>query len=503
MPPQPTDRRTALRALTAAVAATGLSGGGFLVGRASRAPDKDEGAARPSGLPFAFRTRGFGCRTGVREGLRPWRARRAAQEDRSPHDASGVRMFTARGKLHDHPVGQIQYGLENLASHRVTGDAFFLRRARAQADRVVSRRHERRGAWFFPYPFPFRHDVHTGLDYQAPWYSGMAQGEALSLFSQLATYPAVPARDRARYRAAADGAFASLLAGDGRQPWVVARDASHHLWIHEYPVDAPGTSDYTYNGFMFAALGLWDYHAMTGNPLAEQLFDGSLTTLDAEFTTLRNPGWLSHYCRTHTVPTTMYHPVHIDLLLQLCWLSGSHRFAGQADVLMDDHPKAALGKQGGEVALAEGNHTLRRFSKEGELESTRTLSLTRPARATASHRSRIPGGSVHYLLADGPGAGWYVEEEDPTAVLRGVWCALDYSPARRALLPAGVSVVCREGGAGSRVTTRTRTVTSARDTRLSYDRRAVVDGRPMVRLADGRLRGWWAPVAQLRLSATA
>ncbi len=211
----------------------------------------------------------------------------------------------------------------------------------------MRRRHEERGAWFFPYPFDFRHQVHQGVAYRAPWFSGMAQGEALSLFSQLARYAPLSASHRARYRAAAHKAFASLLVGNDRLPWVVARDERAHLWIHEYPIDAPGTYDYTYNGFMFAALGLWDYYAMSRNPLAEQLFDGSSTTLHAYFPALRNPGWLSHYCRTRDIPSSSYHPVHVDLLLQLSWLSGSERFAARSDLLMEDFPSPSLGPAGG------------------------------------------------------------------------------------------------------------------------------------------------------------
>ncbi|WP_344355177.1 D-glucuronyl C5-epimerase family protein [Streptomyces gobitricini] len=448
--------------------------------------------AVPSGLPFTFEARGFRCVLDVPDGMRPWRDRVAPREDEGTHDGDGVRMFRWKGGLHDHPVGQIQYGLENLAAYRRTGDAFFLVRARAQADRVVARRHERRGAWFFPYPFDFAHDVHSGVAYQAPWYSGMAQGEALSLFAQLAQLPAVPATARQRYRAAADGAFRSLLVGDDGAPWVVARDEAGHLWIHEYPIGAPGTSDYTYNGFMFAALGLWDYYALTRSPLAADLFDGSLTTLAANFRNMRNPRWLSHYCRTHAVPTASYHPVHITLLRQLSWLSGSEPLAARSDLLMDDYPAPSLGKDGGRVHLAEGTHTLFRYDDDGAVTATRTLALALPAEATASHRIRIKGRDVHYLLTDGPdrAEGWYVAERYPAAYVRGEWCASDYRPARRARFRAGVSVVCHRDG-------EERTVTYPKDTPVRYDRRALVDGRMMLRAADGDAKGWWVPGSQL------
>ncbi|MER5463994.1 D-glucuronyl C5-epimerase family protein [Streptomyces sp. NPDC002668] len=489
-----TGRRRFLRTAGAAAAAAGLSGGGFAVGRMSGTTTEAAGTPAPTGLPFAFRTGGYRAALDVPDGMQPWRTRTAERTDSGQHDAAGVRMFRAHGRLHDHPVGQIQYGLENLASHRRTGDTFFLRRARAQADRVIRRRHQARGAWFFPYPFDFSHAVHKGVTYRAPWYSGMAQGEALSLFSQLARNTGVPSADRAQYRNAADKAFASLLVGNDKGPWVVARDERDHLWIHEYPIDAPGTSDYTYNGFMFAALGLWDYYAMSRNPLAEQLFDGSLTTLHAYFPDLRNPGRLSHYCRTHEIPTVHYHPVHIDLLLQLSWLSGSERFAAHADLLMEDYPPPSLGASGGRVTLQDGTHTLFRFTDEGAVTATRRLHLRRPRQFTASRRTRVMGRGIHYLLTDGPEAEWYVAERFPAVRLHGEWCGTDYRPARRAVFQAGVSVICH---ASPTVNAAPRTVTYPKDTPVYYNRRALVEGRSMVRLTDGPSAGWWAPTAQL------
>ncbi len=492
-------RRRFLRTAGAATVAIGLSGGGFLAGRYSRtvAPDAtDESAEVPRGLPFVFRTEGYRCALGVPDRMQPWRTRTASKVDKDPHDALGVRMFRAHGKLHDHPVGQFQYGLTNLASHRRTAESHFLHRARAQADRVIERRHDLRGAWFFPYPFDFKHQVHTGLTYKAPWYSGMAQGEALSLFSQLAGYAGVPAAHRARYRAAADGAFASLLlANEGdRRPWVVARDGQHQLWIHEYPIDKPGTSDYTYNGFMFAVLGLWDYYALSRNSLAEQLFDGALTTLDAYFPQLRNPGWLSNYCHTHAIPTDTYHSVHIDLLRQLSWLSGSDRFAVQSDMLTDDYPPPSLGKAGGLATLDHGTHTLFRFAENGAVTASRALTLSRPWQCTASRRARIQGRGIYLLIEDGPAAGWQVAERFPAVRLHGEWCGSDYRPARAVTFSAGVSVVCRKHPEEGTVT---RTVTYPKATVVSYDRRAVIDSRKMVRLTREEVAGWWAPTDQL------
>ncbi|MFF3403788.1 D-glucuronyl C5-epimerase family protein [Streptomyces sp. NPDC002659] len=446
----------------------------------------------PTTLPFEFKTSGYTCALDLPDVMQPWRDRSAERIDAAPHDADGVRMFEVDGKLYDHPVGQIQFGLQNITSYRQTSDLFFLNRAKAQAQRLIDRRVETRGAWYFPYPFDWAQAVHTGIAYTAPWYSGMAQGEALSLFSQLAQLGAVSEAERTLYKTAADGAFASLLRADDAKPWVIAKDSAGYLWIHEYPIDAPGTSDYTFNGFMFAALGLWDYYQLTRNPLAEQLFDGSLTTFNAYFPAMRNKGWLSHYCLTHQIPSSSYHPVHINLLRQIQWLSSSARHAYLSDVLMDDYPYPTLGANGGTIAFTAGSYTFYKFDGTGAVTSSTAVSFARDTQAPASQRVRIQGRGVHYLIKEGAYAGWYVPEYFPKVYLLGEWFRSVYRPQRTATFPANVSITCHKVDANGTITA-TKTVEFASDSNAPFDRRSIVNGRPMVQITAGSLTGFWAP----------
>ncbi|RST09354.1 hypothetical protein E2C00_19920 [Streptomyces sp. WAC05374] len=101
---------------------------------------------------------------------------------------------------YDHPVGQIQFGLGCITSYRTETDptrkALFLKRAKDQANRLITKRVQTRGAWYFPYPWDYKHAEHGGVDYKAPWYSGMARGEAISLFAQLAMLDSVTEQER-------------------------------------------------------------------------------------------------------------------------------------------------------------------------------------------------------------------------------------------------------------------------------------------------------------------
>ncbi|AWI28785.1 hypothetical protein DDW44_08270 [Streptomyces tirandamycinicus] len=467
-------------------------------------------AARPDALPFAFHGNGYTA-TELPERLRPWRDRPTPWSAVTPDtthtylDPDGVIMYRPRRSApgYDQPVTQIQFGLGCAAAYRTTTNparrALYLRRAKAQAKRLIDRRVEARGAWYFPYPFDFTHGSHSGISYRAPWYSGMAQGEAISLFVQLSLLDGVTPEERALYRTAADGAFASLLRSDDGEPWVVNRDDEGYLWIQEYPVDPPGTSDRTYNGMIFAMFGLWDYARMTGNTLAARLYDGACTTVDHYFPTLRNRRWASYYCLTHRIPAPSYHQHHINLYRQLHWQTGSPRFAHMSDLLTDDHPSGIL-PEGSPVVLAAGTHTLYRYDTDadgdfvaarGDAElARRTVSFPRTTRATANRRRRIMGRGVAYRIDSGPHAGWWAGESHPRCHLLGEYLPSDYRPGRTLTFPAGSVVTCHRYGADGG-TTATRTVAFDRASGAPFDRRSVVDGRPMCRIAGGALEGFW------------
>ncbi|MET7618189.1 D-glucuronyl C5-epimerase family protein [Streptomyces sp. NPDC005408] len=473
----------------------------------------------PTTLPFEFKTSQFTMATDLPEAMRPWRDRATTWVNVTPDtehtylDAQGVIMYrpsrTEAG--YNQPVTQCQFGLGCITSYRTETDparkALFLDRAKAQAQRLIDTRVESRGAWYFPYPFNFTHDAHSGIVYTAPWYSGMAQGEAISLFTQLSQLDGITEEEHTLYKAAADGAFASLLRADDGTPWAVNKDSDGYLWIQEYPIDAPGTSDYTYNGMVFAMFGLWDYFQATGNPLAEQLYDGSLTTIRDHFPRLRNTRWYSFYRDTHRIPAPTYHQHHINLLRQLHWQTGSPTIANRHDILLDDFPPPVPASL--VIAFAEGTHTLYQFDTLGETQNygwsaakddtqlgVKEVTFTRATQGPANVRRRIKGRGVYYRINAGAYAGWWVGEYFPKVFLRGEYCTTIYSPNRTATFPANVAVTCYKFGSDGSVGTST-TVTFANNSNAPFDRRAFVNGRPMVQITAGGLTGYWVPCADI------
>ncbi len=465
---------------------------------------------------------GYQIVTDLPELMLPWRDRPVPWESASPDsglyhlDSAGVYLYypTVDSPGLDHPVGQSQFGLGCLASYRVETDparrAVFLARARTQADRLISQRTEARGAWWYGYPWAFTHTVHTGVSYEPPWYSGMAQGEALSLLVQLAEVADIPCADREAYQAAADATFASLTVLDDGYPWVTNIDADGYWWIQEYPGNQPSaTSDYTFNGMIFALLGVLDYALATGSEQAAALYDAGVTTIAANWPLFRNPQWFAYYCRTHRIPAPTYQQHHISLLQQLGWQTGSPDFADHADRLTDDAPSAGVS---GTVRFAAGAHTFFRFDTaasgawveargDAQLDA-QTVTFAHATSAPASMRRRIQGRGIYYLISAGPYEGWWVGENWQASYLEGVYLPTVYRPGRVVTFPGGsVPVDCFKIAADGTLI-GVKTVSFAAPSGAPASERAIVNGRPMYMIAAGGLTGYWVPASAVTADTT-
>lgn len=464
-----------------------------------------------------YNTTGYHIATDLPEPMRPWRDRPVLWANASPTtgtyhlDADGVyKYYAADGGIYDHPVGQAQFALGCLASYRTETDparqCLLLTRAKTQADRLINQRTEARAAWWFPYPFDFTHTVHTGVTYTAPWYSGMAQGEALSLFVQLAQVDALTAEEKAAYLATADATFASLQQVDDGYPWAVNVDADGYVWIQEYPASTTGISDYTFNGMVFAMFGLYDYACATSSPAAAALYDGCATTIAANFPLLRNIRWFSYYCKAHRITAPTYHQHHIELMLQLHHQTGSPDFADFTDRLTDDVPASVSGT----VAFESGTHSLFRFdtaasgawvsTKADALLEQKTVSFSQDTQAPASMRRRIQDRGIYYLISAGAYAGWWVGESWSKAYLRGEYLTTVYRPARTVTFPGGVPVDTYKVAADGTVTS-VKTVQFAAPSNAPTDRRAIVNGRGMFQITAGGLTGYWVPASAVTVES--
>jgi len=412
-------------------------------------------------------------------------------------DATGVRMYQIGSTLYDHPVLQASDGIDSLESWLLTNDQRYLDRALADAHRLVDRRVESRGAWFFPYPFDFAlHGDQTNV-VRAPWYSAMAQGQALSLFARLKEQiPPDP-----QWGVALTQTLASLSLGpsDAGVPYVSWVDANNQLWLEEYPQLPPELGDRTINGHIFAMFGLWDAVRLTADTEAERLFRGAAATMRRYvYNGVRRTFWISSYCLSNGVLDSSYHRIVIQELLYLQAITGSSDWARFADRFRDDYPRPDVKNV---VLFAAGTVTGQRFDSQGRVYASRTLRLSRASQAPADRRERIFGRGYYYRVTVGTLAGYYVAEAYPSVRMAGVQEPTAYAYERVVTFPAAVSPVTvyivdeRTGGLSL-----TRFATFSRASLAHFDRSAWIGGRLLVHVADGWFAGRWVAAGGLLLS---
>lgn len=250
-------------------------------------------------------------------------------------DENGIALWRAPdGTPTHHPVTVAQYALAALGAYSRTGDTRYEDRALAGAARLIELADDVDGVLWFTYRFP-----HTYYDVTmpVPWWSGLAQGQALSLFTRLwQRYP-----DDERWERAATATFRSF---DGWRtlgaPWITTMDAHGYLWFEEYAADVEPLL--VINGHVFALYGLYEYARQTSDPHALDLFDGGATTIRHYIDTFRVPGDISYYCvregycQRPEWQNASYHPIHIQQLTMLGEMTGDDTFTKAAESFSAD-----------------------------------------------------------------------------------------------------------------------------------------------------------------------
>lgn len=250
-------------------------------------------------------------------------------------DAKGVRIYTyaPTGKRMFHPVSLAQYGISALLEFDKTGERIWMSRAQAQGQALLDGATRRDGALWFPYQFQWNY---VGRTLNAPWWSAMAQGQALSLFTRL-----YEQTGDEKWRQAADETWRSFpQTYNAGKPWSsVVVDG--HLYLEEYAGNLPPLL--VLNGQIFSAFGLYDYWRVTGDEQALEFLDGAVTTvLQRMMPLVRVPGGVSYYCvqasycQSPSWQNQAYHVIHSWQLDTLTRLTGDEDFSNWANLLRKD-----------------------------------------------------------------------------------------------------------------------------------------------------------------------
>ena len=213
---------------------------------------------------------------------------------------------------------------------RQTQDSTHLRLLLKYVDRLIADAKVFDSALYYPYQVDYNVNQQEDGFLPAPWFSGMAQGEILSVLVRtfLTTGDST-------YLDYAHRTFYSFLRLQGEaEPWTVFVDEAGCYWIEEYPVWPPSK---TLNGFIYAIYGLYDYYQLTNDPEAERILKSCFSTIKNSLHLFRRPGRPSFYGLRFGHFTADYHRIHYRQLRYLQKFTGDAFFGDWADTLKADY----------------------------------------------------------------------------------------------------------------------------------------------------------------------
>ena len=240
------------------------------------------------------------------------------------YDESGIPMLNYQGHigLQYNPIAIAQYGLGNYNlwcyTHEESRYQKFITAADWLVDNLGKNRHGL-SVWMHHFDFEYRD---TLCD---PWYSGLAQGQGLSVLVR-----AHKETGDMRYLSAATSAFEPFKK-EVDQGGVIYSDENGNKWIEEYIVDPP---THILNGFIWASWGLYDYWLYTGNQEALLIFELSVKTLEENLIKYDTWYWSIYEQsgkRIKMLASPFYHQLHIVQLKVMYTLTGKSLFNTYAE----------------------------------------------------------------------------------------------------------------------------------------------------------------------------
>ena len=241
-----------------------------------------------------------------------------------PHDADGIPMLDYGGGIgvQYNPIAVAQWGLGNYNLFRQQGGERQRRKVLAACDWLCANLEQNSQGvpvWSHYFDWEYRSRL------QSPWYSGLAQGQGISLLVRAYFQFQEP-----RYLGTAERAFAGFQKS-AAQGGVRFTDANGNLWFEEYVVSPP---THILNGFLWAMWGVYDYFLATHDPVAKDLFSRAVQTLRSNLQHY-DLGFWSLYEQSGTwlpmLASRFYHRLHIVQLRVMHRLTGDEIFSDYAD----------------------------------------------------------------------------------------------------------------------------------------------------------------------------
>jgi len=239
-------------------------------------------------------------------------------------DPEGIPLLDYKGHIGKqyNPIAIAQFGLGNYNLFTRTQQEQYREAFLKAADWMIAHLcQNQKGVWVWMHYFDWEYQELL----RNPWYSGLAQGQGISLLVR-----AFLLTQEERYREAATQAYAAFEKNID-QGGVMYRDDQGCLWIEEYIVSQP---THILNGFIWALWGVYDYYLSTNNPAARSLWEEGLKTIEKNLERY-DTGYWSLYDLSKTgmknTASFFYHRLHIVQMEILYHLSGKEIFKNYRD----------------------------------------------------------------------------------------------------------------------------------------------------------------------------
>ncbi len=169
-----------------------------------------------------------------------------------------------------------------------------------------------------------------------PWYSGLAQGQGISVLCR-----AYKTTGNDKYLDSIKKAYRSFLI-DVNDGGVTFKDEKNNIWIEEYIMQ--GEPTHILNGFIWGLWGIYDYWLLSKDIEVKNLFDKYVKTLEENIANY-DVGYWSLYelsnLRINMIASIFYHKLHIIQLKVLYDMTKSSIFNKTA-LLWEDYSNKKL-----------------------------------------------------------------------------------------------------------------------------------------------------------------
>jgi len=218
------------------------------------------------------------------------------------------------------PITVCQYGLYHFNNYLRTSSAVSKDIFLSQANWLLE--HAKEGpnnsaVWFYLFDLPF-------YDVKAPWVSGMAQGQAISVL--LRAHQISSENEYLKTAKAAWRIFDVIVKNGG----VISEFSDSLPMIEEYPATSKRSA--VLNGFIFAIFGIYDYSVYVQDEKAQTKFDLFIDSLKKNLFQY-DSGYWSYYdlADPRRLTAKFYHRIHIKQLESLFRITNDPFFKRFAD----------------------------------------------------------------------------------------------------------------------------------------------------------------------------